>query len=475
MDFVGRRSQLALLSRDLTDVAVSGEGRFIQMHGRRRVGKSRLVEEFLRAEQPASVFFTASRQAPGRELELFTEAIRESSLPAAELASGTEFSSWEAALGFIASTARRGEPSVVVIDEFPYLLEDDPTLEAVVQKVWDRQLAQAPVLLVLVGSDLAMMEALAEYGRPLFGRPTRILKIPPFSPAEVAELTGLDPVEAIDAYLIVGGLPLVARSWRPGEDQWSFLGTQLKDPTSPLIVDAERTLSAEFPSEAQARRVLTAIGAGETTFSKIGRTSGVQQTSLQRALELLVERKQVVTSASPLSAKAARGPRYWIRDPYLRFWLRFVGPHLEEIERGRSELVVERIRENWPTYRGKAVEPLAREALTRLLPDPRAGDGTVVGGYWTRTNDLEVDIVIADKAPRASRVTAVGSIKWRSNEAFDRRDRDEFVRQAAGVPGVVPAPKLIGVSRNGFSDTALDLELGPVELLGVWKDGGDVA
>lgn len=470
--FVGRERYLRVLDEQLEHVRRNGEGRFVSMRGRRRVGKSRLVEEFLRRQEVSvqHVFFTASRQSSERELSLFAEEVAGSDMPAAEVVrGGLLFESWDAAMTLIASTADRSSPAVVVMDEFPYLVEADPAIEGTLQKVWDRRLSRVPILLILVGSDVSMMTALTEYGRPLYGRPTREMVVEPFDPAETSNMLGLSAADAFDAQLVTGGLPLIAQSWGRGNDLWGFLLEALSDPTSPLIVSGERVLAAEFPVEAQAREVLRAVGAGETTFTAISRLAGISGTPLARSLELLVERKRVVSADRPLSVKPSRETRYHVADPYLRFWLRFVGPGIEEVERGRGELVVEGIRRSWIDYRGKAVEPLVREAVERLLPDERFGEARYVGGYWTRTNDIEVDLVGTEREARPGRVEFVGSIKWREQAAFGRRDLAHLVSQAPKVPGTDTQTLTVGVSRSGFDAEDLDVKLGPEDLLGAWR------
>ncbi len=437
------------------------------------MGKSRLVEEFLRRQETPvqHVYFTASRQPPGRELSLFAKDVAGSNLPAAEVARGVPaFDSWDAALALISSTADRSTPAVVVMDEFPYLVDVDPSIEGTLQKVWDRRLSRVPVLLILVGSDVSMMEALTDYDRPLYGRPTREMVVEPFDPAETAGMLVLSAADAFDAQLVTGGFPLIAQSWGRGNDLWGFLSEALSDPTSPLIVSGERVLTAEFPVEAQARDVLRAIGAGETTFTAISRLAGVGATPLTRSLELLVERKRVVSAGRPLSAKPSKETRYHVADPYLRFWLRFVGPGVEEVERGRGELVVEDIRRSWADYRGKAVEPLIRDSIERMLPDERFGAARYVGGYWTRTNDVEVDLVGAERGNKPKRVEFVGSIKWRERAPFGRRDLAHLVSQAPKVPGTDAETLTVGASRSGFEVGDLDVKLGPEELLEAWRN-----
>ncbi len=192
------------------------------------------------------------------------------------------------------------------------------------------------MLLLVVGSDVSIMEGLGTYGRPLYQRATRETVLDPFTPWELAKMLNLGPVDAFDAYLVLGGFPLIAQAWRAC-GFWAFLGQQLSDPTSPLIVTGERILQAEFPTEVQAKTVLRAIGTGERTFTGIQqRAGGIQPGSLTRALATLTETKGVVESLVPHVPGRSNATRYVVGDAYLRFWLRFIGPNLTAIERGRG-------------------------------------------------------------------------------------------------------------------------------------------
>jgi hypothetical protein len=208
------------------------------------------------------------------------------------------------------------QPSVVVLDEMPYLIRTDPGFEGTLQKVFDRELSRKPVLLIGIGSDLAMMEALNEYGRPFHQRATELV-IPPLSPADVTEMLALPAAEAFDAYLVSGGLPLVLDEWPSGRTALDYVAEAVADPLSALLVSGERALAAEFPPDSQARLVLGAIGSGERTYSKIQRAAGgMPASSLNRALDLLAA-KRIVDVATPLSARPSRQTRYSVGDPHL--------------------------------------------------------------------------------------------------------------------------------------------------------------
>lgn len=469
--FAGREEQLRALERELDSVRSTGRGRFVLIRGRRRVGKSRLAEEFLGRTQPPNVFFSATKgRSPSRELALFAEQVAGSDLPAAStVRAGARFETWDAALAIIGSQARRTLPAVVVIDELPYLIDQDTSVEGALQTAWDRHLQDAPVLLIVIGSDVSMMTALTEHRRPLFGRPTTVMHLLPLSPTEVASMVHLEPAAALDAYLVVGGFPLLVEAWGRTHDVRTFLTRELTDPTSPLIVSGERMVAAEFPADAHPRLVLSAIGAGETTFTAIGQAAGTPRQSLERALDLLVRGKGVVEKMLPLSSRPSRHPRYFVADTYLRFWLRFIDGGLQEIERGRGRVVVDRVLARWPEFRGKAVEPLIRDALGRMVPSTRFGDARFVGGYWTRGGGVEVDLVGAARESGPRRVDFVGSIKWRDRSPFDQGDLSRLMAQRTQVPGADERTLLVGVSRSGFKARGLDLALGPADLLAAWS------
>ncbi|WP_329615298.1 AAA family ATPase [Streptomyces brevispora] len=471
--FIGRRTELALLDDLLGPVKTGGRsgrpGRAVLIRGRRRVGKSRLVEEFLEQAGLPHVFFTAVGGSREEDLAGFTAEVTASRLPDAEWFGpfGAPLT-WDAALAMLASALPTDSPSVVVLDEMPYLVREDPSFEGALQKAFDRALSKLPVLLILIGSDIAMMEQLNTYGRPFYQRGTEMV-VPPLNPAEVASMLDLPPADAFDAYLISGGLPLILEEWPQGAGLWEYLELALRRPTSALLVSGERSLAAEFPTEAQARTVLGAIGHGERTFTLIGRAAGgLNPSSVSRSLELLTSRRMVAAEL-PLSTKPSRETRYRIDDPYLRFWLSFIGPGISSVERGRGDRVLDTIRARWTSWRGRAIEPVIREALWRLGSDEgHLPVGThAIGGYWTRTNDPEIDIIGADRAPIAKKITLVGSVKWLEKKPFDNRDLARLITHRSRLPGAGDTTPLLAVTRSGCTADGIPT-LTPEDLHGAW-------
>jgi len=471
--FIGRRRELGLLDDLLSPVraGVRGgrPGRAVLIRGRRRVGKSRLVEEFVERAGLPHVFFTAIGGSREEDLAGFAAEVASSALPdSGRFADFAAPQTWDAALSLLASALPTDRPSVVVLDEMPYLVREDPTFEGALQKAFDRTLSKLPVLLVLIGSDMAMMEQLNTYGRPFYQRGTELV-VPPLNPADVAVMLGLPPADAFDAYLVSGGLPLILEEWPHGAGVWDYLGQALRRPTSALLVSGERTLAAEFPTEMQARTVLGAIGHGERTFTLIGRAAGgLNPGSVTRSLEVLTGRRMVAADL-PLSVRPSRETRYRIDDPYLRFWLSFISSGIPAVERGRGERVLASIRASWTSWRGRAVEPAIRDALWRMSADdePLPAGTDVIGGYWTRTNDPEIDIVGADRSPIAKKITLVGSVKWLENKPFDHRDLARLITRRSQLPGADDDTPLLAVARSGCTAEGV-LHITPQELLTAW-------
>ncbi|MFL5999831.1 MAG: ATP-binding protein [Streptomyces sp.] len=477
MEFHGRAADLELLTGQLSSVTErSGatRGRAVIMTGRRRVGKSRLVQEFCdRSGVPYVVFQATRGRNPVTERAEFAAALTQSPLPQAELVAGLQTQDWNQALRSLALAITDDSPSIAVIDEVPWLVEQDQEFEGALQTVWDRHLSSKPVLLLLVGSDVSVMESLQSYGRPFFGRATK-MTVHPLNLADVQAMTELTAADAVDAQLITGGFPEIVQSWRPGMSRIDFLRASVANPLSPLLVAGELSLLGEFPEASHSRAVLESIGSGERTFSAIAARSGgggaLPSGTLSPLLTTL-QAKRVLTADLPLSVKPdSKNKRYRIADPYLRFWLAFLQRAIPLIERGRGDVALERIDRSWTTWRGRAVEPLIRESLLRLLPDAEWPEIEAIGGWWNRQNNPEIDLIGADREPVARQVHFVGSIKWLENQPFGRHEYDALVRDMLAVPGTDPDTPRVAVSRCGVADgLPLTAHWGPEDLVRAWQ------
>lgn len=471
--FVGRGSELALLDKRLTRIAVDGTGTALVIRGRRQVGKSRLAQEFCDHAGVPYMYYTATKGAsPVEAIAEFLAELSDSSVPRDRgLVSSAPTASWPDAFRVLAAVLP-DSPVIVVLDELPWLAEQDEIFDGALQTAWDRFLARRPVLLLLLGSDLHMMERLTAYDRPFFGRADNVL-LGPLNPAEVGDALSLEAMDAVDAYLLSGGLPGILRAWPEGTSALEFAEHECTDPASPLFGVPEAALLAEFPGPDVTRRVIEAIGGGNRTHANIAAEAGsragaVPSGTLSPVLRRLTEDKHVLAIDEPLSVQPTKPALYRVADTSLRFYLAIGRSAHEMSRRGRAAAAAALVNRRWASWRGRTVEPLIREALSLAAADLPWPEATAVGGWWNRAFDPEIDLVGADRAPVAGKLWYAGSVKW-LDHPFSGRDLAALQRGAPLVPGFDPGETaLIGVSCAGFTDPAvagLALRWSPVDII----------
>lgn len=318
------------------------------------------------------------------------------------------------------------------------------------------------------------MERLTAYDRPFHGRADNMI-LGPLNPAEAAGALGLDGADAIGAHLMTGGLPGIPTSWPSGMSPSTFLETESIDPAGPVFSIPEPSLLAEFANPDHARRVIEAVGSGDRTHAPRsrprpvaaagGRQGPVPSGSLSPMLHRLVEEKRVLAVDHPLSTKPGRPALYRIADSNLRFYLAMGRAAQEQARRGRPDASIEVLRRRFTSWRGRAVEPLVREALelaaiAHALPWPEV---SVVGGWWNRSFDPEIDLVGADRGPVAQRIDFAGSIKWISSP-FDGHDLATLRHSASRLPGLGPEADLMVVALSGVTGV-----WGPRDVVAAWS------
>ena len=477
--FVGRRAELSLLAKRVDHVTRTGRGLAVAVRGRRQVGKSRLVQEVCTRSGLPYLFFTAVKGASVTESTgQFLAALAESDLPAdrALLPAAPPAGGWGEMLRTLAG-ALPDRPCIVVLDELPWLAEQDATFDGQLQVAWDRLLSQRPVLLLLLGSDLHMMQRLTAYDRPFYGRADNLV-LGPLNLAETADVAALSGSDAIDAHLITGGLPGTLLRWPAGISADDHLRAEVADPASPLFTGPEQSLASEFPNPDVARRVFEAVGGDARTFTNIAGTAGgrggpVSSGTLSPLLRQLTNDKQALAVDEPLSTRADKPALYRVADSNLRLYLAILRDVHNLAQRGRPDAGYAVFQNRWASWRGRGVEPLIRAsleqaALTGALP---WRETQVVGGWWNRQFNPEVDLVGADRGPVASRIDFCGSLKWLGSR-FDRHDLHELVEGARQVPGFDPASTgLLVVTRSGadLPPDAVELVWGPDDVVAAWR------
>jgi len=205
-------------------------------------------------------------------------------------------------------------------------------------------------------------------------------------------------------------------------------------------------------------------------FSRIARALGGDSranTTVTRASDTLVEAKRIIAIDVPAGRRNSRLKRYRIANNYLRFWFRFVEPQLRNMEVGRSDLAIAAFQRSWPSWRRRAIEPLAREGVLRLARSfgPPLDATESVEAWWDRKGLYEFDIVAS---ARDSTPVAIGSIKWRTGSPFDARDLAELAAARSVIP-YAGAARLVAVAPRGIAPgLRIDVALDATDLIGAW-------
>ena len=399
LPFLDRGRELSRLRRALSRPG----GALIAVYGRRRCGKSRLLQEALRDCEHA--YYLADLSGAGvQRAALAVEAARV--VPGFAAAT---YPDWAAILETWRTRAPEG--AWLVLDELPYLVQTSPALPSILQRVVDLPGAR-PIRLILCGSSQRMMHGLVlDETAPLYGRATEIIKVGPLPPAALRGALPLNAEDAVAAYAVWGGLP---RNWELAADYGSTveaLSSLVLDRNGVLHGEPPRLLLDDMRSTVQAHSLLALIGGGSHRLSELGGRLGQPATNLSRPLARLIDlgyvRRELPFDESP---RSSRRSLYRLADPFLLFWYRFVAPQRSRLAHDLVEPVRDEVLERLPGHVAEVWEELARDSVPRLALHGRRWNPAA--RWWGKGTDgvpLEIDVV-AESADR--RHLLVGEAKW---------------------------------------------------------------
>ncbi|CAN5753930.1 ATP-binding protein [soil metagenome] len=422
----------------LEHAAAARGGQLVVVWGRRRVGKTYLLQAF--GQRHRTIYYTATQQSAPVELAAFTDAVRpvlgDDGLPP-----GYAFPDWTAALDFV--TDRSSGRLVVVVDEFPYLAGSTPGIESIVQRWWDRRGQHGSVMLVLCGSAVAYMEQIGGAAAPLHQRATATIRVTAMDyRAAGLFVESLDPAERAVVYGILGGTPLYLGLWDPGASRRANLLRLFGSPASPLVDAAELVLSGELPELENASRILRAVAIGKTRQGEIADYARVAvERPLKRLTMLGLLERRVPALDDPARSKRAI---YRVADPYFAFWFRFIASNRTNIARGLgAQLVDNRIVPGLDDYMGGVFEDIAREHARRAATRGEL-HADRVDAWWSPDGQYEIDLV--GTAGRG--VGFVGEAKW-SRRPLTRAVLARLEQHIVGLQGVTPATPRLLYGRTG--------------------------
>jgi AAA+ ATPase superfamily predicted ATPase len=429
--FVNRESELEQLE---TWWSRSGAGIAI-VWGRRRVGKTALIEQFA-AGRP-TVFHTGGGRPAADELAALSRAAAPVIAVDVRDLNARPFVDWDDALETLALAARTRR-LLLVLDELPALAETSPQLPSLIRAAWDRLRSKTKLKLLLCGSAVRVMEAMQEERAPLYGRLDLALLLHPFRPHEAARmLTSLSPSRRALVWGIVGGMPLYLRWWDQGASVEDNLLRLACTPGGQLLTEGQLVLATEGEGGELARQTLYAIASGRTKFNEIEQ---VVRADPGRTLEKLVELR-LVERLVPVTEDPRRTRRriYRIADNFLAFWLGLLDRYRPEIERGLGKSILPVLLESIDDQMGGPWENAFRDHLRHLAGTGLFPDAVAVGPFWTAAADPgEIDAVVL--AGRRREAVLIGEAKW-AKRVDGTRLRAELERKAQALPRLAAEPR----------------------------------
>lgn len=408
--FIGRDKELNALDK----LYKSNKFEFVVIYGRRRVGKTALINHFI--DDKKTIYFMGVESNEKQNLENLSKSIMEYS---SGIETDNYFSSYQAALEYVFKLAEK-ERIILTIDEYPYVARGSKSLASTLQLLIDKYKDTSKLMLILCGSSMSYMEDhVLAYKAPLYGRRTAQMKIMPFDFEESCRyFSNLSDEDKALIYGIVGGTPqyLIQMS-----DQLSVeenIKNTFLNPISFLYEEPVNLLKQEVREPAIYTAIITAIATGHSRMSeistKVGEDTNVCSGYIKNLINLGIIRKE-----TPYGEKASKKSIYAIEDNMFYFWYRFVMDNTSVIVRGAMDLVYKRIEAQLSDYMGRVFEDICTQYLWKqLLTGNSPIEFVSLGRWWGNDPKLKCQAEIDIMGEQDSNAALFAECKWR-NEKVD--------------------------------------------------------
>lgn len=454
--FIGREREVAALDR----LYESNKFEFAVIYGRRRVGKTALINHFI--DNKEAIYFMGVESNEKQNLENFSKSIIEYS---SGIEAETSFLSFQAALEYVFKLAEK-KRLILAIDEYPYVARSSKSLASTLQLLIDKYKDTSQLMLILCGSSMSYMEdEVLAYKSPLYGRRTAQMKIQPFSFEETCRcFKNFSDEDKALAYGIVGGTPQYLLQI---DDRLSIednIKNTYLNPISFLYEEPTNLLKQEVREPAIYTAIITAIAVGASRMSdisnKVGEDSNICANYLKSLINLGIVKKE-----TPYGEKTSRKSIYSIEDNMFRFWYRFVPNNNSVIMRGAADIVYRRIEPQLSEYMGTVFEEICKQYLWKLLLDGNSPVEFSELGRWWGNDPIEKKQTEIDIMGEQDKQTALfGECKW-TNEKVDLGVLETLIKRSKLFSYI--NVHLFLFSKSGFTKGCIDKanELGNVSLV----------
>ena len=463
MKFIGRKEELGKLEAEY-----QRDGSFVVVYGRRRVGKTTLIKEFIKNK--TAFYYLATEELEVQSMKRLAGVIGRATNNS--LLNKAVFNDWLDLFQLVADY-KPNEKKVLVIDEFPYLVKTNPAFPSILQNAWDELLKDNNVMLILSGSLIGMMlKHTLSYDSPLYGRRTAQMRLSSLPFNDVYMASGLTFERAVEQYAITGGVPKYLEFFEDGRELVDQIKDVVLNKSGFLYEEPFFLLRSESLSAVNYFSIIKTIADGNHKLGKIASALNQDTYSITPYLSTLtelgfIEKRIPVTEKNP---EKTRKGLYFISDNFIRFWFHYVYPYKGELELDNVQIVLDEINKDFKEkFVAFAYEDICKEIFQNLCK--KGGIDFVpsrIGSYWLNdfNNDTEIDVMAIDNQNKR---IFVGECKYH-NKSVDAQvyfslkekveNNDEIKKGFTGFELIYGL-----FSKSGFTNRMLDIAKENVDIL----------
>lgn len=395
--FIDREEEYAFLGAEYEKT----ESSLVILYGRRRIGKTALITEF--GKDKNALYFLATEESESENRNTFQQMVADYTGNA--LLKNASVDNWGLIFDALLNYQTPGK-KLIIIDEFQYIGRSNPAFPSIVQKIWDTQLKDAGIMLILCGSLISLMESQTlKYGSPLYGRRTGQIKLKQIPFRHYHEFfPDKTNQELIEFYSITGGVPKYIELFSDNHDIYSAIRKNVLSKQSFLYEEPTFLLQNEVSEIGSYFSIIKTIAAGNQKLGNIASALSLAPTGMTKYLKTLIdldilEREVPITEENPEKSKKGL---YKIKDNFIEFWFRFIYPNKSFIETGNTDYVMKKIKDSLVgSHISYVYEDICIERMWQLSAEgafPATFDRI---GRWWGGKDVEIDIVAYDSVGKS--------------------------------------------------------------------------
>lgn len=440
--FIGRKTELKQLNEQYN----SNRFEFAVIYGRRRIGKTSLIQEFIKDKK--ALFFTGLETTQKQNLVNLSQVILQSNLD------DITFNSFQAALENVFEKAKK-ERIIFVIDEYPYLANTYPAISSILQLLIDKNKEDSKLFLILCGSSLSFMEEqVLGYQSPLYGRRTSQYKIKPFSFFETCDyFNSFSYEEKAFIYGLTSGIPLYISLFRENKSLKQNIIDIFLSSNGYLFEEPTNLIKQECRDPSTYNSIIQAIATGATKLSEISNQVGIETGLCTIYIKKLIS-LGIIIKDYPIYKPSKKQTIYLLEDHMFQFWYKFILPNISLINIGMGEKVYEKIEPHFYEFMGYIFEDICKQYLWLLnIREELPLFFLKLGRWWGNDPRIKAEAKIDILAYNDENQILLGECKWR-NEEIDKKVLEKAIFRSELFS--FPNKFIYLFSKTGFTSYCLE-------------------